>query len=65
MTPHETSFKLTKDYLAESFDQSLPHGGHAKPNFIFPAALFVVGIFLLWLRINRTLPAGYLSRCVS
>jgi hypothetical protein len=47
MTPHETSFKLTKDYLAESFDQSLPHGGHAKPNFIFPATLFVVGIFLL------------------
>jgi hypothetical protein len=47
MQPYETQFYLSKDYLAESYDQSLPHGGHASPNFTFPAILFVAGAGLL------------------
>ena len=47
VTPYQTTFKLTKDYLAESFDQSLPHGCHANPNFVFPAVLFAAGAGLL------------------
>ncbi|MFN3238202.1 MAG: YcxB family protein [Pseudomonadales bacterium] len=47
MQPYETQFHLSKDYLAESYDQSLPHGGHANPNFTFPAILFVAGAGLL------------------
>ncbi len=47
MTPFETQFVLTKDYLAESFDESLPHSKTSSPNFLFPAALFIVGFGLL------------------
>ena len=36
-------FTLTRDYLAECFDQSLPHGKNAKPNFLFPTFLFAAG----------------------
>lgn len=47
INPFETQFEITKDYLAESYDQSLPHGGNASPNFLFPAVLFVAGAGLL------------------
>ncbi len=47
MKPFETKFRLTKQYLAESYDQSLPHGGSANTNFTFPAMLFAAGAGLL------------------
>ncbi|TAA48275.1 YcxB family protein [Corallincola spongiicola] len=42
-----TQFTLSKKYLAECYDQSLPHGKNPKPNYIFPACLFVAGTGLL------------------
>ncbi len=47
MTPFETQFVLDRDYLAESFDESLPHSKTSSPNFLFPAALFIAGFGLL------------------
>lgn len=47
MQPFITQFTLTRDYLAESFDQSLPYGKSAKLIFLFPALLFVIGAGLL------------------
>lgn len=47
MQPYHTQFTLSRDYLAECFDQSLPHGKNAKPNFLFPALLFASGAGLL------------------
>ena len=47
MLPFTTQFSLSRDYLAECFDQSLPHGKNARPNYLFPALLFVAGVGLL------------------
>ncbi len=47
MQPYHTQFILSRDYLAECFDQSLPYGKNAKPNFLFPALLFASGVGLL------------------
>ncbi|MFT4713734.1 MAG: hypothetical protein ACJAXW_002692 [Candidatus Azotimanducaceae bacterium] len=47
MQSYSTQFTLSRDYLAESFDQSLPHGKSAKPNFLFPALMFTAGAGLL------------------
>ncbi len=47
MQPYNTQFTLSRDYLAECFDQSLPHGKNAKPNFLFPALLLASGASLL------------------
>lgn len=47
MQPFSTQFSLSRDYLAECFDQSLPHGKNARPNYVFPAVLFVAGGGLL------------------
>ncbi|WP_426416435.1 YcxB family protein [Aestuariirhabdus sp. LZHN29] len=47
MQPFTTQFTLSRDYLAECFDQSLPYGKNAKPNYLFPALLFVAGAGLL------------------
>ena len=49
MQTFSTQFTLTRDYLAECFDQSLPHGKNAKPNYLFPAFLFAAGSGLLYL----------------
>tara|TARA_B110000977_G_C11072737_1_gene490126 strand:+ start:2169 stop:2669 length:501 start_codon:yes stop_codon:yes gene_type:complete len=43
-----TKFNLSRDYLAECFDQSLPYGKNAKPNYVFPAVLFASGMSLLF-----------------
>lgn len=43
-----TQFTLSRDYLAECFDQSLPYGKNAKPNYLFPAILFITGAGLLF-----------------
>lgn len=43
MEPFKTQFTLSRDYLAECFDQSLPFGKGAKPNYLFPALLLAAG----------------------
>lgn len=48
LQPFSTQFTLSRDYLAESFDQSLPYGKSAKPNFIFPVFLLATGAGLLF-----------------
>lgn len=48
MQPFNTRFILSRDYLAECFDQSLPYGKNARPNYLFPALLFGVGAGLLF-----------------
>jgi hypothetical protein len=47
METFSSQFTLNKDYLAESYDQSLPHGKNARPNFWLPAAMFAFGVALL------------------
>ena len=44
----QTQFILSQDYLGECFDQSLPHGKNAKPNYLFPALLLTGGSGLLF-----------------
>lgn len=48
MPSFSTKFTLSRDYLAECFDQTLPHGRHAKPNYLFPALMLVAGAGLLF-----------------
>lgn len=48
MQPFNTEFTLSRDYLAECFDQSLPYGKNARPNYLFPALLFAAGTGLLF-----------------
>ena len=48
MEPFNTQFTLTRDYLAECFDQTLPHGKNAAPNFLFPIVCFAAGAGLLY-----------------
>ncbi|WP_428820730.1 YcxB family protein [Microbulbifer sp. MCCC 1A16149] len=43
MHPFKTQFTLSREYLAECFDQSLPHGKGAKPNYLLPALLLATG----------------------
>ena len=47
MQSFSTQFTLSRDYLAECFDQSLPYGKNAKPNFLFPGLLLASGAGLL------------------
>ena len=47
MQPFTTQFTLSREYLAECFDQSLPYGKGAKPNYLFPVLLFAAGAALL------------------
>jgi hypothetical protein len=48
MQSFSTQFTLSRDYLAECFDQSLPHGRNAKPSYLFPALMFAAGAGLLF-----------------
>ncbi|TLM77071.1 YcxB family protein [Microbulbifer harenosus] len=59
MQPFSTQFTLSREYLAECFDQSLPHGKGAKPNYLFPVLLFAAGAGLL-LFIEQSKVAGYM-----
>ena len=43
MQPFKTQFTLSREYLAECFDQSKPHGKSARPNYLLPALLLAVG----------------------
>tara|TARA_R110002072_G_scaffold31735_18_gene97686 strand:+ start:9542 stop:10075 length:534 start_codon:yes stop_codon:yes gene_type:complete len=49
MQSFTTQFNLTREYLAETYDQSLPHGKSASPNYWFPAVTFGAGAGLLFL----------------
>jgi len=44
---YSTQFTLNRDYLAECFDQTLPHGKSARPNYLFPFFLIAAGSGLL------------------
>lgn len=48
MQSFNTTFTLSREYLAECFDESLPHGKHAKPHYLFPALMLVAGAGLLF-----------------
>lgn len=48
MQSFSTQFTLSRDYLAECFDQSLAYGKNAKPNYLIPASLFVAGAGILF-----------------
>lgn len=48
MQTFNTQFTLSREYLAECFDQSLPYGKNARPNYLFPALLFGTGSGLLF-----------------
>lgn len=48
MQPFNTQFTLSRDYLAECFDQSLPYGKSAKLNYLLHALLFIAGAGLLF-----------------
>ena len=45
--PYQTDFTLTRDYLAESYDESLPHADNSRTGFAFPGILLMVGAALL------------------
>ena len=47
MQRFETRFTLTREYLAECFDESLPHGPGAKPNYFFPMIMLTLGVGVL------------------
>lgn len=49
MQPFITQFILSREYLAECFDQSLPYGKSARPSYLFPTILLVAGGGLLLL----------------
>jgi hypothetical protein len=49
MQAFHTQFTLSREYLAECFDQSLPHGNGAKRKYLFAAVAFVAGAALLYL----------------
>ena len=48
MQPFNTQFSLSREYLSECFDQSLPYGKSAQPNYLFPALLFAAGAVILF-----------------
>ena len=43
MQTFKTQFTLSRDYLAECFDQSLPHGKNARRRYLFPVLLLAFG----------------------
>lgn len=47
MKPFTAQFMLSRAYLAETFDESLPHGKGANPNYWFPAGMLAAGVSLL------------------
>ncbi|WP_411991330.1 YcxB family protein [Agarivorans sp. DSG3-1] len=47
MQAFTTQFTLSRAYLAECFDQTLPYGKNAKPNYTLPVVFFVLGMGLL------------------
>ncbi|MCX2983137.1 YcxB family protein [Halieaceae bacterium IMCC14734] len=48
MQPFDTQFTLSRHYLAECFDESLPYGKNPNPNYLFPASFLATGAGLLF-----------------
>lgn len=59
-TPLTTSFTLSKQYLEECYDESLPFSKHAKPRYVFIAILFIAGLSLLILTDQHTVAGSVL-----
>jgi hypothetical protein len=49
MQAFQTQFTLSRDYLAECFDQSLPHGKNVNTKYLFAGVLLILGLGLLYL----------------
>lgn len=64
MQPFKTQFTLSRDYLAECFDQSLPYGKGAKPNYLAPALLLAAGAGSL-IFIEQSKVLGYILIALS
>ncbi|RKF15695.1 YcxB family protein [Alginatibacterium sediminis] len=60
MQSFSTQFTLSRSYLAECFDQSLPHSKNAKPKYWFPVLLFIAGLALLLFSHQPTYIGGML-----
>lgn len=61
MQPFKTQFNLSRDYLSECFDQSLPYGKNAKPNFLFPVLMLAAGGGLLFFTEHSNILGGTLT----
>lgn len=48
MQAFHTQFTLSKEYLAECFDESLPYGSDVKRKYLFAGVSFAVGASLLY-----------------
>lgn len=48
MQAFHTQFTLSREYLAECFDESLPYGGDAKRKYLFAGVSFTAGALLLY-----------------
>lgn len=48
MQAFHTQFTLSREYLAECFDESLPYGSDAKRKYLFAGVSFVAGASLLY-----------------
>lgn len=60
MQPFNTQFTLSRDYLSECFDQSLPYGKNSRPSYLFPAFLFAFGAGLLFFTEQSKVVSGIL-----
>jgi hypothetical protein len=49
MQAFHTQFTLSREYLAECFDESLPYGGDTRRKYLFAGVSFTVGALLLYL----------------
>lgn len=56
----DTQFTLSRDYLEECFDQTLPHGKNPQPNYLFPGLLIATAAGLLLFTEEPKVAAGIL-----
>lgn len=62
MQPFQTQFVLTREYLSESYDQSLPHSKAASPNFVFPIVTLAIGVgLLMWTDQQKIIGIAFVS----
>jgi len=60
MQPFNAQFTLSRDYLGECFDQTLPYGKNAIPNYWFPILMLAGGLGLLNLTEQSKILGGML-----
>ena len=56
----DTQFTLSRDYLEECFDQTLPYGKNPQPNYLFPGLLIASAAGLLLFTEEPKVAAGIL-----